>query len=55
MRKKYKNINILLVTHGCVVRAIYFYFNTLPKGEMIEKIEINNCQIGKYKIKISNL
>ncbi len=31
IKEKYKNKNILLVTHGGVARAIHFYFNELPK------------------------
>lgn len=50
IKEKYKNKNILLVTHGGVARAVYFYFNALPKDGMIEKVGINNCEIGSYKM-----
>mgnify|MGYP006870922569 CR=1 FL=1 len=31
MKEKYKDKNILLVTHGGVARAVYFYFNEFIK------------------------
>ena len=48
IKEKYKNKNILLVTHGGVARAIYFYFNELPKDGHIEKYLPNNCEIKEY-------
>ena len=36
---KYKDKNILLVTHGAVARAIQFYFEEMPKDGMLLKIE----------------
>ena len=50
IKEKYKNKNILLVTHGGVARAIYFYFNELPSDGMIEKYSAGNCEIKEYKI-----
>ena len=47
---KYKDKNILLVTHGGVARAIYFYFNEIPKDGMIEKFGSDNCGIKEYEI-----
>ncbi len=48
IKEKYKDKNILLVTHGGVARAIYFYFNELPKDGKIEKYLPNNCEIMEY-------
>lgn len=50
IKQKYKGKNILLVTHGGVARAIYFYFNELPKDGMIEKFGSGNCGIKEYEI-----
>lgn len=50
IREKYKDKNILLVTHGGVARAIHFYFNKLPKDGQIEKYMPNNCEIKEYEI-----
>ncbi len=50
IKEKYKNKNILLITHGGVARAIYFYFNKLPKDGHIAKYLPNNCQIKKYNL-----
>ncbi len=50
IKEKYKDKNILLVTHGGVARVIYFYFNELPKDGMIQEFGSNNCEITEYKI-----
>ena len=55
IKEKYKNKNILLVTHGGVARAIYFYFNELPKDGQIEKYLPNNSnteQANKHTCQI---
>ncbi len=50
IKEKYKDKNILLVTHGGVARAIHFYFNELPKDGQIEKYLPNNCEIRQYEL-----
>lgn len=50
IKEKYKDKNILLVTHGGVARAIHFYFNELPNDGMIEKYRPRNCEIREYEI-----
>jgi len=50
IKEKYKNKNILLVTHGGIVRAIYFYFNELPEDGMIQEFGLSNCDIKEYHI-----
>lgn len=50
IKQKYKDKNILLVTHGGVARAIYFYFNELPMDGMLEKFGSSNCGITEYEM-----
>lgn len=50
IKEKYKDKNILLVTHGGVTRAIYFYFNELPSDGMIEQFSSSNCEIKEYEL-----
>lgn len=50
IKEKYKDKNILLVTHGGVARAIYFYFNELPKDGMIQKFGASSCEIAEYEM-----
>ncbi len=47
--KNYKDKNILIVTHNGVARAIYTYFNGMPKDGKIWKLGTQkNCEIKKY-------
>ena len=48
IKKKYRDQNILLVTHGGVARAIHFYFNELPEDGQVEKYLPDNCEIREY-------
>ena len=41
--------NILLVTHGGVSRAIYWYFNGIPENGNSSNIN-ENCKIYKYEL-----
>lgn len=51
INEKYSDKNILLVTHGAVVRAIQFYFEELPEDGMILNISgQKNCEIKEYNI-----
>lgn len=50
IKEKYKDKNILLVTHGGVARGIYFYFNEIPKDGMLQKFGSSNCGIKEYEI-----
>lgn len=50
IKEKYKDKNILLVTHGGVARAVYFYFNELPKDGMIQEFGSSNCGITEYEM-----
>ncbi len=51
IEKKFKDKNVLIVTHGCVGRAIYHYFNNLPddgKLTFSEESYQKNCEIREY-------
>lgn len=50
IKEKYKGKNILLVTHGGVARAVYFYFNEIPKDGMIKDYGTKNCEVAEYEI-----
>ena len=51
IRIKYKNKNILLVTHSGVSRAIYFYFNEIPvDGYLLNIGGQKNAEIKKYEL-----
>lgn len=50
IKQKFNNKNILLVTHGGVSRAIYFYFNQMPKDGILKDFGTQNCEIKEYKL-----
>lgn len=51
IRVKYKNKNILVVTHNGVSRGFYAYFHGIPEDGRILKIGTQkNCEIKKYNI-----
>ena len=50
IKEKYKDKNILLVTHGGVARGVYFYFNDIPTDGMIQKFGSSNCGIKEYEL-----
>ena len=47
LKKKYKDEKILLVTHGGISRAIYWFFNGIPKNGNSSNIN-KNCKIYEY-------
>lgn len=49
LKRKYKNENILLVTHGGISRAIYWYFNGIPDNGNSSNINAN-CTIYEYEL-----
>lgn len=50
LKEKYSDKNILLVTHGAVVRAIFFYFEPLPEDGMLLNVSgQNNCEVKEYE------
>lgn len=48
--KKNKNKNILIVAHGGISRAIYFYFNEIPEDGDLSVYVPKNCEINTYEI-----
>lgn len=44
-----RNDNILLVTHGGISRAIYWYFNGIPINGNSSNIN-ENCKIYEYEL-----
>ena len=50
IKEKYKDKNILIVTHGGVARGIYFYFNEIPKDGKLENFGSCNCEIKEYEL-----
>ena len=43
------NKNVLLVTHGGISRAIYWYFNGIPENGNSSDIN-ENCKIYEYNL-----
>ena len=49
LKKKYKDKKILIVTHGGISRAIYWYFNGIPNNG--NSFDVNeNCKIYEYEL-----
>lgn len=49
MKKKFNEEKILLVTHGGISRAIYWYFNGIPNNG--NSFDVNeNCKIYEYEL-----
>lgn len=50
IKEKYKNKNILLVTHGGIARGVYFYFNRIPEDGDLKNFGSSNCGIKEYEL-----
>lgn len=52
MISKYKNKNILIVSHGGVGLPFYCYFNKeIPDGSLFEAgLQLKNCEVRKYEL-----
>ena len=48
--KENKDKNILIVAHGGILRAIYFYFNEIPENGDLSVYVPKNCEINTYEI-----
>lgn len=48
IKEKYKDKNVLLITHGAIMRAIHFYFNGIPEDKNMLVFSSKNCQICEY-------
>lgn len=51
IQEKYKDKNVLLVSHGGACRAINAYFNGIGEGGHVQSSKIRNCEIREYKYK----
>ena len=49
--KKYKDKNILIVSHGGVSIPVNCYFNEIPEDDNLLERALHNCEIVKYNIK----
>lgn len=48
--EKYKNKDVVLVTHAGVAQAIECCFNGLPKDKDLESVALKNGEIRKYSV-----
>ena len=51
IQEKYKDKNILLVTHGGTCRAINAYFNGIGENGHVQSAHIKNCEIREFEYK----
>lgn len=51
IQEKYKDKNILIVTHGGVSIPVTCYFNGIPKEKSLINLGIKNCEVKKFEIK----
>lgn len=51
IQEKYKDKNVLLVTHGGTCRAINAYFNGIGEDGHVQSAKIKNCEIREYEYK----
>ena len=49
IKKKYKDKNILLVTHGGVSIAVNCYFNEIPESGACLPLCIKNCEVKSFQ------
>ena len=47
---KYKNKNVLVVTHSAVSRVVHYLLGTIPEDANLSRIDIPNLRIIEYKI-----
>jgi len=47
---KYKDKNVLIVTHSAVSRVIHYLLGTIPEDANLSRIDIPNLRIIEYKI-----
>ena len=50
-KEKYKDKNILLVTHGGTCRAINAYFNGIGENGHVQSAHIKNCEIREFEFR----
>ena len=57
IKEKYSGKDVLLVTHGFIGRAIYYYFLGLPESGLLGDVPeafLQNCQIRKFDFEEKN-
>ena len=50
IKEKYKNKNVLVVTHSAVIRVIHYMLGEIPEDGNLSRINIPNLRIIEYKI-----
>lgn len=50
IKEKYKDKNILLVTHEGVTKTINCYFNGVPEDGNLQALGLNNCEVKVYEV-----
>ena len=50
IQEKYKDKNVLIVTHGGTCRAINAYFNGIGEDGYVQSAKIKNCEVREYEI-----
>jgi broad specificity phosphatase PhoE len=50
LKIKYKDKNIIIVTHSGVMRVLYYYFKGIPKEGILGEITIKNCEVYEYTL-----
>lgn len=48
--KNDKDKNVLLITHGAIMRAIYFYFYPIPEHGDLSFYKAKNCELYEYNV-----
>ena len=50
LKEKYKDKNIIIVTHSGIMRVLYYYFKGIPDDGILSEITIRNCEVFEYDI-----
>ena len=50
IKVRYKDSNVLIVTHSAVSRGLHYLFGTIPEDANLSRIDIPNLRIIEYKI-----
>jgi len=50
LKIKYKDKNIIIVTHSGIMRVLYYYFKGIPEDGILGEITIKNCEVYEYNL-----
>ena len=50
IKDRYHDKEIIVVTHGGVLKCVYTYFNNIPQNGDLSLINYDNCEIIKYEL-----